>query len=205
MNFENPSDIEMFLQLGSVMYAFIIFIRGARVLAIQSGFENSIKEITIIAIIMVIIMFSGSHMMGWAAAIYSLLSVTSMIVIYTIVTGGMAAGALLQDGSGGFIPSILLIIASISLGFFEPIIAAPFCTAALGLNIYLEYQDIYGVLNSSLWNSELAHYIFVYPPLVFLFTLTDIIVITPMIGQKLMALFVTILTIIGMVFGFHGY
>lgn len=197
------TDVGMFLALGSVAYVFIIYIRGARIMAIRAGWESYIKEVTIIAVVMAIAGLSFGEGVGWAMAIFSLLTVTIFIAVYTIITGGMAAGALLRRGVIHAIPAVLLIAATISLGFIEPLIAAPFCTLVLGLNIYLEYTDMYGVLYHSLWRNEVMHYIFVYPPFVLLFTLTDILAITPVLGQTLMAFVVTATVVVGMVAGYQ--
>ena len=184
-----------------VVFIIIIFIRGAHILAIKAGIEDIKKEAAIIAVVLAFMM--GGATTGWSSAKFGLLLFTTFIAVYTIVTGGIAAGALIQHNPIGAIPAMMLIITTILLGFIEPLLIAPFYSLALGLNIYLEYRDMYGVLHSTLWSDEIVHYIFVYPPLVLLFTITDIIILTPRIGQITTTIIIAVCVIIGMIYGYQ--
>jgi hypothetical protein len=177
-------DIQMLLELGSVFYVLIILIRGLRYLSIKAGFIGGRRQVTIIAIILGMMMFVGGEKFGWSTAITSLLMMSSIIALYTIISGGIATGSLVRRGVVGFFLAAALTISTLALLFFESHLVAPISMVVLGMNIVIEYRDMYGLMRSSLWGNEMMSYIFVYPPLILLLTLTDIIIISSMIGDS---------------------
>ena len=95
----------------------------------------------------------------------SLFFVTYLTSIMVVFEGGQAAGAMLNKGFFQAIPAAILVIAStVSVGFLEPLLSAPLYAGVLGLNIFFEYQDTYGLMYKEFMHDGLTRYIFVWPP-----------------------------------------
>ena len=196
-------DALTFLQLGSVIYAFIIFYRGIQVLARNRGLRFNQDAISAIAVVGVILVFSK---IGWDGSGAALLMATITIAVFTMFCGGASAGALLKKGFNKSLASLLLMGSTIIMTFVEPLLAVPLYTVSIGISVYLEYQDTYKTMDAMFGGNRDAQYIFIYPPLILLFTLTDVLVVSAFLGQVTAAIMVMLFTGSGIIYGYQkGY
>lgn len=196
-------EFDLLLRFAGLVYAAIIMFRLSTYIA-NSYFPNTdtrliVFAFTLFAVSAVCMSSGGANQYG---AVVGLLNATIFISIATIVYGGMATGSLIKNNPVGFLTALLLFGAEVSLVFIEPFLSAFLAIGALLLNMYLEYQDMYGFLYNSFWNNDWARYILVYPPLVLLFTFSDIIFVSELIGQIATAFITIFLTFIGVGVGF---
>lgn len=196
------SGTEDLLFLLSFAYAAIITFRILRYL-VRTALPDVDGRylVAILTIFLLVAAYSATNGIGESSAMLGLFWGTSIIAIITVFYGGISAGSLAKSGSPGFFTAMGLFAAQISIGFIEPILSAGFATAMIGLNIYLEYHSTYSSMQDAFWNSSAARYLLVYPPLVLVFTLTNVLYLTPRIGQFTTMVIMLVLTGIGALIG----
>jgi hypothetical protein len=191
-----------FIQLGAFIYVVIILSRGIQVCLAKSGISVG-RGVWVFVALFLLAIFGISGEIIWSLAIANVIILTLVFFVLSLIFGGMAAGSLFRRGSLAAVPGLLLLAASILLGFIEPWLGATLQVVFLGLNIYIEYQDVYGAIQLTFLDNEIFYYIFVWPPLILLFVLTDILFISDLWGQVWTAVIVTGITLIGMAFGYY--
>lgn len=198
MNEFVETPFEMILMISALIYVGIIFLRGALTVSEHFGLSGNRSAVITVAVILVIIVFSGANGIGWGAAIASLLTLSIGLSFLSFVYGGMAVAGLLRQKGIGAVGGILLFISELALGFIDPLFSAPLCIAILALNYYLEYQDIYSLVREKFIDNEWLSGIFIYPPMILLITLFSAVFIPEMSSQWFSALVAISGTLVGL-------
>ena len=119
----------------------------------------------------------------------------------TLINGGLSIGNNLRGGVWRAIPSILVLLAGVSMGFLKPFISTPVFIALVGLSIYLDYGDLYGVMGDTLAGNAVMREIYTYPPLLLLMTLANLLLIQSQYADWLSALITLGVTAVGVLIG----
>jgi hypothetical protein len=198
---ELPQLLQDLLFLGTVAYFIFIIVRATPLLlGILPGDSTERSLILVIAILFgcgVLITGLGGPMKDTAQMLF-LTGVLVFSLMTFVVTSRQAVSSIKYQLLAG-IPFFLLIGVELTVNFIEPLLGYPLCIILLGVNAFRNYRDLesmhYDYLPASL------NYIFGWPPMLLLFTLVDLILISYIFPPLILNLVILMFTGLGLFLG----
>jgi len=128
-----------------------------------------------------------------------------MVGSIAIALGGFSAGINLKANPIAAIPSIMLIIMGFILGFLDPNLGNPIYIVLLALNIFVAYKLRGDLLQWGLGSSQILSYLLVWPPMILLLALSELMLLPLLISPPWHGIIVGIATITTAIVGLYAY
>lgn len=191
---------EFVVFLFSLLFAFRLF----KYSLIKSGMYINDAFVIAWALAGIIGLYGFGNNVGLIIMFIGLFVVTFLTTVFMTYSAGLAAGALMKRNVFGAIPFVILLISPVAITFFEPWIGASIYSAIMFAILIYDYRDRYSYVRETFWENPMLSYIWIWPPLVFIVSVFDIVVIQDYLKQTMVIIISLFLVIWGTVTGYRN-